>query len=370
MFSRLWAALAATFVLSAAFAAPDGEAPPPPLSLQSVLLKAMEGTQTPALAAAVLNDGAITQLAVLGLRRNDGSAPASIDDAWLIGSDAKPMTAALVMRLVDRGVLSLEAPLGELLPALAEDMLAGYRQLTLRQLLSHRSGLPENVSNEAFVAEFHTDQRSLPSQRLAYIATALKEAPIAAPDAKFSYSNTGFLIAAAIAERATGTPYEALMRREVFGPLGMSSVGYGPTHEGQPIGHSHGRPVSKAEESNPLMFAPAGNLHMSMRDWARFCLDQLAGAQGKGQLLTASAYAQMQAAVLGGASGLGWGVQTAIGGRKGPVLIHAGSDGNWYALVALFPATGQGVLVAANAGPDMGGDKAAAAALRSLLPPR
>ena len=52
------------------------------------------------------------------------------------------------------------------------------------------------------------------------------------------------------------------------------------------------------------------------------------------------------------------------------MLIHTGSDGNWYALVVLFPQTGLGILVAANAGPDMGGDKAAMAALLELLPSR
>lgn len=370
MFSRSLAALATTLVLSSAMAAATDAVLQPVLDLQSVLLKAMERTQTPALAAALLREGAIAQQAVQGLRRNDGSAPALIDDEWLIGSDAKPMTAVLILRLVDRGLLSLEAPLADLLPALAEGMHPQYRQVTLRQLLSHRSGLPDNVHDESFIAAFHADQRSMTTQRLAYIAYALKDEPVATPGTKFSYSNTGFLVAAAVAERATSTPYELLMRREVFGPLGMGSVGYGTTHDGQPVGHTQGRPVSRAEDSNPLMFAPAGNMHMSLGDWSRFCLDQLAGARGKGGLLTASAYGQMQGATGGGAGNLGWGVQDSIAGRKGPVLIHAGSDGNWYALVVLFPQTGLGILVAANAGPDMGGDKAAMAALLELLPSR
>ena len=370
MFSRSWAPLAATLVLSSAMAAPADAVPQPVFDLQSVLLKAMEGTQTPALAAAVLRDGAIAQQAVQGLRRNDGPAPVLNDDAWLIGSDAKPMTAALILTLVDRGLLSLDAPLVELLPALAAGMHPQYRQVTLRQLLSHRSGLPDNVHDESFIAAFHADKRSMTTQRLAYITQALTDEPVAPPGTKFSYSNTGFLVAAAVAERATNTPYEDLMRREVFGPLGMGSVGYGTTHEGQPIGHTRGRPVSKAEDSNPLMFAPAGNMHMSMGDWSRFCLDQLAGAQGKGRLFTASVYGQMQGAAGGDAGNIGWGVQSSIAGRKGPVLIHAGSDGNWYALVVLFPQTGLGILVAANAGPDMDGNKVAMAALLELLPSR
>lgn len=54
-------------------------------------------------------------------------------------------------------------------------------------------------------------------------------------------------------------------------------------------------------------------------------------------------------------------------GPQGPALTHAGSDGNWYALIALFPATGDGLLSVANAGEDMGGDKAAKGVLKPLL---
>ena len=370
MWSRSLLALALVGFASISAAAQAADAPPQRPDLHAVLRKAIEGTQTPAIAAIALSDGLVKQEAVHGLRRNDGTAPALIGDAWLIGSDAKPMTATLLMKLVDRGILSLDAPLADLLPELVSGMHPQYRRVTLRELLSHRSGLPENTSDTAFVSGFHTDARPMPAQRLAYLAHALAEEPVAAPNATFSYSNTGFLVAAAIAERATGTPYETLMRREVFEPLGMRSVGFGPTHEGQPLGHVRGKPVSKSEDSNPLMFAPAGNMHMSMGDWGLFCLDQLAGARGAGQILRSQSYSQMQAAVPGGANSLGWGVQGTIAGRRGPVLVHSGSDGNWYAAVVLFPEMGQGILVAANAGPDMGGDKAVMAVVLASLPPR
>ena len=370
MLSRSLRALALIGFVSVAMAAQVTGAPTQDPDFPAVLTKAIKGTQSPALTALTLGDGKIMRAAVLGVRRNDGTEPALIDDVWLIGSDAKPMTATLLMKLVDRGLLSLDAPLADLLPELVATMHPQYRRVTLRELLSHRSGLPEDTGDTQFISEFHADARPMPAQRLAYLARALIEAPVAAPNAKFIYSNTGFLVAAAIAERATDTPYEELMRREVFEPLGTLSVGYGTTHEGQPIGHVGGKPVSKIADSIPLMFAPAGNMHMSMRDWGRFCLDQLAGARGAGRLLRPASYGQMQAAISGGASSLGWGVQDTVAGRKGPVLVHSGSDGNWYAAVLLFPKTGQGVLVAANAGPDMGGDKAVMAALLDFLPPR
>lgn len=360
MLTLMRATLAATFAaLSlAAHAQPD--------DLDALLQQALDGSRTPAVGAVEIVQGQVARSAVRGLRRSDGAEPVTPGDLWLIGSDGKPMTAALLARLVDRGLLRWDQPLADLLPGLKAGMRPAYRSVTLVELLSHRAGLPENTSDMSFFNSFYKDRRDLPAQRLAYVTRALREAPVAPPRTKTSYSNTGFMLAAVIAERAAGRPYEQLMREEVFGPLGMTSVGYGPTPAGQPQGHSEGKPVQRAEQSNPLMFAPAGNLHLSLADWARFCVDQLAGARGEGKLLSASSYQRMHAQAP--AFAVGWGVQAKVAGRPGPVWVHAGSDGNWYALVALFPESGHGALVVANAGPDMDGDKVVQAVWLGLLP--
>jgi CubicO group peptidase (beta-lactamase class C family) len=335
--------------------------------LGPVIATAMEGTRAPAMAMLVMHAGKVTDEGVQGVRRNDRPGPAQISDNWLIGSDAKPMTATLIARLVDRGLLSWDEPLSRMLPELAAGMRPEYRSVTLVELLSHRAGFDHDTADLAFFNGFFKDPRPLPAQRLAYVTHTLAEAPVAPPGTKFSYSNTGFLLAAVIAEHATHKSYEELMRTEVFGPLGMTHVGFGITHDGQPLGHHDGRPAT-LEESNPAMFAPAGNINMSLPEWALFCLDQMAGPQGGGKLLKAATYQRMQTPIAGGDSGLAWGIQASAMGRKGPVLTHAGSDGNGYAVVALFPAVGDGVLAAANAGEDMGGDKAVMAALKAVAP--
>ena len=328
---------------------------------------AMQGTAVPAMAVLEMRDGQVAREAVRGVRRNDASEPARPDDAWLIGSDAKPMTAALIARLVDRKLLSWTAPLSDMLPTLAGRMRPEYRGVTLEQLLSHHAGLPHDASDEAFFNAFFHDTRPLPEQRLDYLAKALAEAPVAAPGTKFEYSNTGFLVAAAIAERAAGKPYEALIRQEVFEPLGMRGVEFGSMHANQPQGHHDGKPA-KLEDTNPDMFAPAGNMAMPLRDWAAFCLDQMAGAEGHGKLLSAASYREMQTVQPGGGSaGLGWGIQASLAGHAGPVWMHAGSDGTGYAMVALFPASRRGLLVVANAGDEMGGAKAARDAMVALM---
>lgn len=342
-----------------------------PVDLDSILAQVMAGTATPSLGALVIREGKVAEQAVRGMRRNDRAEQVRLDDAWLIGSTAKPMTVALVARLVDKGVLSWDGTLAALLPDLARAMRPEYQTVTLKQLLSHRSGLAENLRDEKALDAFFTDTRPLHEQRLALVGAALAEKPAAAPGSEFIYSNTGFLIAALISERATGKHFEDLMQDEVFNPLGMTSAAFGPVPDSGIHGHRAGKPAGpmlKSEDGVPMVYTSAGNVHMSLQDWARFCLDQLAGSRGEGALLSPASYRLMQTAQPGSGSGLDWGVQDSIGGRNGPVLVHGGSDGNWLAWVVLFPASRSGALVIANAADDMGADKATHAVVGAILP--
>jgi len=340
-------------------------------NLETIVTTAMTGSKVPAVGVVVMRDGKITEQAVHGLKRIDRQAPVGHDDVWLIGSTGKVMTVAMVARLVERGVLSWDAPLEDMLPDLAQGMRPEYRKVTLVQLLSHQAGLPRDLKNLGSAEHAFTDKQPFPQQRLSYIAKALKDKPDAAPGSAFGYSNTGFLVAAVIAERVTGESYENLMRKEVFEPLGMHDVGFGNTHDGQNRGHRGGKPtlkMRKFDDGAPPMFGPAGFLHMSLGDWARFNLDQLAGSKGQGKLLTPASYRLMQTAQAGRPAGLDWGVQASIAGRQGPVLVHQGSDGNWLAMAVLFPEQGTGVLAVANASPDMGADKVLTTVLGTLFP--
>lgn len=359
---RRWLGLSLLCAAASANAADD---------LHARIAQAMQGTATPAMGVLVIRDGKLAEQAVNGVRRSDTSTAATGDDQWMIGSTGKPITVALIARLVEQGVLKWDAPLSAMLPELAAQMRPDYRNVTLVQLMSHRAGLRENLTDAAALDAFFTDTRPLPVQREAYIKAALGEAPVHAPGTAFAYSNSGFLIAAVIAERATGKDIESLMQREVFQPLGMTGAGFGPTTGNQPLGHRGGKPVTtaprKADDGVPPLYTAAGNLHMRLQDLALFAIDQLAGAQGKGKLLSTASYTLMQTAQPGSGSGLDWGVQPSIAGRQGPVLVHGGSDGNWLAWVVLFPGQNNGVIAIANAAEDMGADQATMGVLGGLF---
>jgi len=324
--------------------------------LGALLSDAAEGTDAPGAGLLTIRDFSIADEAFYGVRRLGDPAAVAPSDLWNIGSDGKAMTAVMVARLVEKGMLSWDASLGALLPEMAADMRPEYRAVTLMQLMTHASGLPENIVDEDVLNSLLYDENpASPSERRkAYVARAFQDEPEERAG-RFSYSNTGFLVAAVIAEKATGKTYESLMEEEVFKPLAMTSAGFGQTPADGNVGHIDER-VAVPRDANPDFIAPAGNIYMTLEDWARFCIDQLKGANGQGALLKPETYAFMQTAPSGHPVSMGWFVRDSMAGLSGPVLFHQGSDGTWFAVVALFPASGSGVLAVANAGKDMDGD--------------
>jgi CubicO group peptidase (beta-lactamase class C family) len=149
--------LAATLLIL--FAATAVRAAPPP-ELSAALEHAMASAKVPAMGALVIHDGKASEPAVRGVRRIGQADPVRADDRWLLGSDGKAMTATLVARLVDQGKLSWTTPLETMLPALAAGMRPEYRNVTLVDLLQHRAGLPENLSDEAYFHGLYDDPRS------------------------------------------------------------------------------------------------------------------------------------------------------------------------------------------------------------------
>lgn len=156
------------------------------------------------------------------------------------------------------------------------------------------------------------------------------------------------------------------MRREVFDPLGMKSVQFGPTHRGQPLGHEKGQPLTGYKADNPLVYAPAGGIAMTMQDWAKFAIDHMAGEQGGGKLLKRETYAYLHTPVIGHVA-LDWGVAQEKWGVAGRLMQHSGSNGNWYAVIGIVPECRSGVLVAANAAEDAQGDRATVEVLKAMI---
>lgn len=285
---------------------------------------------------------------VVGVKALGDKQPADANGRWHIGSNAKSMTATMIARLVKRGLLEWTTPLQELLPGM--EMREEYRRVLLPDLLSHRAGFARNSA--AGLAQMpDEDPRSAEERRRDYIAAALKEAPVGpASSGDGSYSNTGFVVAGFIAEQVTGQAFETLMQQEVFEPLGMTSVGFGGTLRGDIAGHYKGQPVYGNDGDNPDFLRPAGGLHLSLRDWGVYVLDQMKGQRGDGRLLPKTSYEFLHTPQPGSQNGLGWGLEPAPGGKS--MWSHDGSNGRWFGIVAVLPDEGRAVMAVANAAGD------------------
>lgn len=369
---------AASLAASAALPACATQAPqaaPPALPQSEELAAAVASVRAthnlPAFAVYVGRDGAALDCGIDGVRAIGAPERATLNDRWHIGSCTKAFTATLLARYVDRGLARWDQPISELLPDLAGAMHADARAITLAHLLTMRAGLPENpvyienatIQQELAALEAIADAGATPSaQRTIAAERALAHAPVSAPGSAFAYSNTGYIIAGAIADRLGGIAYEDGVAREIMSPLGINDYGWGaPGRAGvidQPRGHGDPqmgdvyRPVEPNERwaDNPPFYASPGGLNTTLSEWAKFAYEHGRGDRGDGTLLAHDTYVRMHTpAGEGSVYAYGWGAGVRADGRRW-VITHNGSNGLWFADIRVFPQTGIVYLLATNDG--------------------
>lgn len=325
-----------------------------PADLDSIAVTTLEASGAPGVAVMrIIGDE--VDIGVAGLRAIDDEAVIGRDDLWHMGSNSKAMTATLVARLVEQGVVDWDDTIGQHLGEAVPDMDPAYRDLTFRHLLSHHAGIAPNVGMVAMIA-FNQQGASgdpLPPQRIDYATRVLTQSPAATPETGFLYSNAGYVVAAAMIEQVTGESWETLITREVFEPLGMNSAGFGAPGSAdavdQPRGHRGGLFGSRAMEpgpmaDNPPVMGPGATVHVSLPDLARFLQAHLAGARGEETgYLTAESWQTLHTPPFGGNYAMGWGF-------NGTQLLHAGSNTMWFVQMVIEPPTGRAYVVAFNDG--------------------
>lgn len=318
-----------------------------------------EKFNVPAMAAAVVTSDGIKFVGVVGVRKRGTEIPVELADLWHLGSDGKAMTATLIAKLVEQGKLKWDSTLAEIFPELAPQMNVEFQKVTLLELLSHRAGLPANLNLRDYSGD---DVKSL---RLRAVREELAKKPQSVPGSKYVYSNLGYIITGAVVEKVTGESWENAISDEIFKPLQMTSAGFGgtgtPGKIDQPWPHfSDGSPAPKNGPAmdNPPVMGPAGRIHCSIQDWAKFIQDQLRGAREEsGTLLKSKSYQEIQTPHFGGDYALGW-IVTQRDWAGGKALTHAGDNTMNCADVWIAPKKDFAILVCVN----QSGDKAFKAA--------
>lgn len=284
----------------------------------------------------VAKDGKVPHLAAVGWADVDAKAPMRPDSLFAIASMTKPIAASAVMILQDQGKLSLDDPVSKYLPVFQDATLQGgakpKREITIRDVLTHTSGLGGDQRNEGTLRE---------------TAEALAKRPLAfEPGTRWQYS-PGLNVAGRVVEVASGQPFDDFLEQHIFRPLRMKDTTFNPNAEQRKrvVKLYKPGPDKKSLEATSTWINdlstkrepnPSGGLFSTAADLARFYQMVLNGGELDGKrILSKAAVAEMTRLqtgelMTGFTPGNGWGLGFCLirepqGATK---MLSAGSFGH------------------------------------------
>ena len=326
--------------------------------LDPYVRQAVREWDVPGLAIAVVKDGEVVFARGYGVRELGRPDPVDENTLFAIGSTTKAFTTTALAMLVDEGKLSWDDPVSRYVPELQLHDPYVTRELTVRDLVTHRGGLAAN--DALWYASTNTSDdivQLLRHQRPAYSFRG-----------GYAYNNNFYAVAGLVVEAASGTPWDEFVRQRILRPLemertltGIQGLERDPNHA-KPHDRIDGeiRPIAHRDLDN---IGPAGSMNSSVMEMARWIRFQLDSTRVDGRrLLSDSMHRAMftpQTLVPAGsfyttarlskpsfiAYGLAWFLQD-YRGRK--LVMHTGSIDGMSALVALVPEEDLGLVVFAN----------------------
>ncbi|MQY37650.1 D-alanyl-D-alanine carboxypeptidase [Streptomyces sp. RB17] len=287
-----WAATEQTERPDARPAAPRAALPAPDTAGLAAALRSAVARGAPGALARIDDHGrtyeATSGLADLSTRRAIGAG-----DRFRVGSITKTFSAVVLLQLADERLLALDAPVNRYLPRLLPD-----DRITVRQLLSHRSGLYD-YTDDLFadsVSGFEAVRNKVFTYRQ-LVALSLKKPRTNAPGAAYSYSNTNFVVAGMLIERLTGHSVRTEYEDRIVKPLKLRDTFYVHPETGIPGRYARGyltpdkagEPLVDSTEQTVSWAQSAGAIISSARD-----LDVFYGALLEGRLLSAARLEEME----------------------------------------------------------------------------
>jgi len=319
--------------------------------------KALKDWGVPGAAIAIIKNDQIVMAKGYGARKIGDPSPVDENTLFAIGSSSKAFTAAAVAMLVDEGKLKWDDPATKYLPGFQLSDPYVTREMTVRDLLSHRSGLDR--------AEFIWI--STPYDRDEILRRVRFVKPSSSFRSKFGYQNIMYLAAGQAVAKVSGKSWDDFIRERIFNPLGMSSSSTtvraiaGQNNVATPYAKIEGK-VRTIAWRNIDNIAPAGAINSNVVDMAQWVRLHLAGGEYKGaHLISSGAFKEMheQQTIIRReppwsllrpdahflSYGLGWFLHD-YRGRK--VVEHGGNIDGMSALVAMIPEEKLGVVILTN----------------------
>ena len=205
------------FLLLACACFQQAKAQAPADSVDLFLTAKMRQLRIPGLQLAVIRHGQVVKLGQYGLANLQDSIPVSRHSRFTINSITKAFVGVAVMQLVEAGKLDVAAPVSRYLPGLP----AAWQPVTVRQLLTHASGLPEIMGDDDMVTEAN--------ENTAW-ANVLKKPMEFAPGEKFSYNQTNYLLVGKIIDLLSGQPFATFIQERQLDVVGMPRTTSGDSH--------------------------------------------------------------------------------------------------------------------------------------------
>lgn len=352
-------AMVAAQVVVHPLAAQQAQQAPDLAAFDQYVARAARDWHVPGLAIAVVKDDSLVFAKGYGVIEIGKPAPVTEHTRFAIGSTTKAMTTAALAMLVDEGKVHWDDRVIDILPDFRLYDSYVTREIRIRDLLTHRSGLP----GTDLLWAVPENASSLPEmvRRLRYVV------PESSFRSQWDYQNVVFAISGLIVERVSGMPWETFLRSRIFTPLGMNeteplvSAIAGKPNVAVPHGEVHDT-VHVIPVRSTDMIAPAGSVWSSVADmskWMRFMLDS--GRVGTKRLIKPATFNEIIAPQIRApmeeypalelarphffSYGLGWFVQDYHGTT---VWMHTGSIDGMCAIIGLVPEKRIGVYVLEN----------------------
>lgn len=243
----------------------------------------------PELAYAVVTADSVLELEVLGIRKAGTKLYARKEDRFRLGSNTKAVTGMIAAKLVKQGKLSWQTKFFDMFPEMKKGSRKEFHNLSLQDLLSFRTRIIRYTYTDPLPTkeQIKGDEAK---QRYLFVQWAMQQAPVQSDGV--SFCNPGYSAAGLMLEKASGKSYKQLVA-ELDEQLGIS-FGFGqPNQEDQQQVWGHNgslRPEAPADNYKLNWLLPAGNLNLTMPDYAKYIQEQLKGLQGHSRILTAKEF--------------------------------------------------------------------------------
>lgn len=349
-------ALSAAVAIALGAAAPAPAQTAPPAGLDAYVEQAMRDWGVPGLAIAIVKNDSVVLARGYGVREVGKPATVDAHTLFAIGSNTKAFTSALVGLLVDEGKMRWDDPVTRYLPSFQLYDPYASREITIRDVLSHRSGLGRRADMLWYGSPFGRDEIL---RRIRFLQ------PNSSFRSQYGYQNIMFLAAGQASAAAGGASWDALITDRIFRPLGMRESNTSVTQlQGQAnVAAPHLQVNGKARAipwRNIDNVAPAGSINSTVFDMAKWVRMQLAGGVVDGKpFLRPRTFAEMRSpqTIIPMARdtllpsthftsyGMGWVLQDYLGREQ---VWHTGGIDGMLSEVRLVPEEKLGIVVLSN----------------------